>query len=97
MSLTKIAVFTATMQNTGAELWVTDGTPLGTRLIADIRPGEEGSAPQDAVVAGEKVFFTADDGLHGRELWVTDGTSSGTRMFDAAAGAASGEIGRAHV
>ncbi|MFC5356438.1 ELWxxDGT repeat protein [Azospirillum himalayense] len=90
MSLTKIAVFTATMQNTGAELWVTDGTPSGTRLVADIRPGEEGSAPQDAVVAGGKIFFTADDGLHGRELWVTDGTSNGTRMFDAAAGAASG-------
>ncbi|GAA4256210.1 hypothetical protein GBZ26_09120 [Azospirillum formosense] len=90
MSLTKIAVFTATMQNTGAEPWVTDGTPLGTRLVADIRPGEEGSAPQDAVVAGGKIFFTADDGLHGRELWVSDGTSNGTRMFDAAAGAASG-------
>lgn len=85
----KIAVFTATMQDTGTEPWITDGTRSGTRLLADIRPGEEGSAPQDAVVAGGKVFFTADDGLHGRELWVTDGTSGGTRLFDAAAGAMS--------
>lgn len=85
----KIAVFTATMQGTGTEPWITDGTRSGTRLLADIRPGEEGSAPQDAVVAGDKVFFTADDGLHGRELWVTDGTSGGTRLFDAAAGAMS--------
>ena len=90
MTQTQIAIFTATMQDTGAELWVTDGTPSGTRLLADIRPGPQGSAPEDAVIAGGKIFFTADDGQHGRELWVTDGTSGGTRIFDAAAGAASG-------
>jgi RTX toxins and related Ca2+-binding proteins len=90
MAQTRTAVFTATMQGTGTELWVTDGTPSGTRLLADIRPGEQGSAPQDAVVVADKIFFTADDGLHGRELWVTDGTNGGTRMFDTASGAASG-------
>ncbi|MBP2314262.1 ELWxxDGT repeat protein [Azospirillum soli] len=90
MAQAKIAVFTATLQDKGSEPWITDGTPEGTRLLADIRLGEMGSAPQDAVVAGGKVFFTADDGLHGRELWVTDGTGDGTRMFDAATGAASG-------
>lgn len=90
MTQTKIAVFTATMQGTGTEPWITDGTASGTHLLADIRPGEQGSAPQDAVVAGGKIFFTADDGLHGRELWVTDGTSGGTRLFDVAVGAVSG-------
>lgn len=27
---------------------------------------------------GNRVFFTADDGIHGTELWTTDGTDSGT-------------------
>ncbi|CAO3454458.1 ELWxxDGT repeat protein [Azospirillum largimobile] len=89
MAQAKIAVFTATLQNTGTEPWITDGTPSGTRLLADIRAGEQGSAPSDSVVAGSKLFFTADDGVHGCELWVTDGTGGGTRLFDAAAGAAS--------
>ncbi|MCM8735750.1 hypothetical protein M5E06_16510 [Azospirillum sp. A1-3] len=80
MAQTPIAIFTATTDDTGTELWVTDGTPSGTRLLADIRPGQQGSAPEDAVVADGKIFFTADDGIHGRELWVSDGTAAGTRM-----------------
>ena len=27
---------------------------------------------------GDRLFFTADDGVHGEELWVTDGTEEGT-------------------
>ncbi|HYG86654.1 MAG TPA: ELWxxDGT repeat protein [Azospirillum sp.] len=90
MAQTNIGVFTASSQGTGEEPWITDGTPSGTNLLADLRPGEEGSDPQDGVVAGGKLFFTADDGIHGRELWVTDGTIGGTRIFDAAVGAAAG-------
>src|SRR6478672_10323876 len=36
--------------------------------------------PQDLTVVGNRVFFTADDGVHGRELWVSDGSSAGTHM-----------------
>lgn len=52
------------------ELWRTDGTPEGTVRIADIRPGSESSGPLDMFPSGNKIFFTADDGIHGRELWV---------------------------
>ena len=31
-------------------------------------------------VAGDRVFFSADDGVRGAELWVTDGTEAGTQM-----------------
>ncbi len=31
----------------GPELWRTDGTPAGTKLVKDIRPGADGSAPAD--------------------------------------------------
>ena len=64
----------------GHELWITDGTPAGTRLVRDLRPGPGSSTPAGLVAAGHRVFFTADDGIHGRELWESDGTPEGTRM-----------------
>jgi ELWxxDGT repeat protein len=66
---------------TSMELWVSDGTPAGTHLFADIRPGElEGSIPTGLTVFEGRLYFSADDGVHGRELWVTDGTVGGTRL-----------------
>jgi ELWxxDGT repeat protein len=62
----------------GSELWRTDGTEAGTRLVADICPGSCASTPQSLTVAGGQIFFLADDGLHGRELWKSDGTAAGT-------------------
>ena len=67
----------------GTELWVTDGTPAGTRRASDIRPGPGSSFPESLVAAGNRVFFSADDGEHGRELWESDGSPEGTRLvFD---------------
>ena len=39
-----------------------------------------GSDPESLTAVGDKLFFTADDGIHDRELWVSDGTSAGTHM-----------------
>lgn len=64
----------------GGELWRSDGTAAGTRLVADIRPGPESSNAAGLVVLADRMFFSADDGTHGSELWVTDGTTSGTRL-----------------
>lgn len=86
-----LGIFTASLAETGAELWITDGTEAGTRLLADLRSGAAGSDPRDGTVAGGHLFFTADDGRHGRELWVTDGTAEGTRVLDTATGARSGK------
>lgn len=41
------------------ELWVTDGTAGGTRLMADLVPGSGGSAPSQLVLAGTRLFFSA--------------------------------------
>lgn len=56
-------------------LWKTDGTTAGTFKVKD---GTE--SPENFVVSGEKMFFTALNAVHGKELWVTDGTTDGTVM-----------------
>jgi ELWxxDGT repeat protein len=61
------------------ELWRTDGTAQGTRIVKDI-DSQGGSTPADLTAVEDQLFFTAEDGVHGRELWVTDGTDDGTRM-----------------
>ncbi|KRE95297.1 hypothetical protein ASG76_06455 [Nocardioides sp. Soil774] len=83
-------VYTARTAQAGRELWVSDGTPAGTRLLSDVRPGQASSTPMDLEVVGDRVWFTADDGVHGRELWSSDGTPTGTRLeADVVAGTAS--------
>ncbi len=79
-------VFAAETPTIGSELWVTDGTPTGTGLLADIWPGSESSLPSSAEFAldgsGQRALFAADNGVDGEELWATDGTASGTHLVD---------------
>ncbi|GAA5531471.1 ELWxxDGT repeat protein [Herpetosiphon gulosus] len=64
----------------GSELWVSDGTPAGTRILKDIYPGMNGSGLTKLTSSGQLLFFMANDGIHGPELWVSDGTEIGTVM-----------------
>ena len=84
--------FTALDGAAGGQLFVSDGTAAGTRMVKKIGTGAAGVAPPVAGLAvGDKLLFAADDGDHGRELWVTDGTAAGTRMVqDIGAGKAGG-------
>src|SRR5687768_4268969 len=46
VSLNQELLFPATVSGaTGRELWKTDGTPAGTALVRDIRPGTPSSSP----------------------------------------------------
>jgi len=56
----------------GAELWVSDGTAPGTRMVQDLYPYAHSSEPELLTVAGNRLYFTADDGVTGRELWTLD-------------------------
>ncbi|MBN8227202.1 hypothetical protein JYK02_06720 [Corallococcus macrosporus] len=64
----------------GGELWRSDGTPLGTRMVKDVWPGPEGSQPSGLTVMNGRLYFAADDGVHGREPWRSDGTAQGTGL-----------------
>ena len=55
-------------------LWVTDGTPEGTHLLAYIQ------VQSTMLVAGNEIYFMGDEAAYGRELWKSDGTVSGTMM-----------------
>ena len=72
----------------GAELWITDGTNAGTRLVSDIAPVLRSSHPRELIVVGSTAYFNATTVDSGSDLWRTDGTESGTyRVADILAGA----------
>lgn len=57
----------------GAEPWVSDGTPGGTRLLRDLCPGRCAGVDTLGLVHQGRLHFTGTDGALGRELWSTDG------------------------
>ncbi|MEP7009893.1 MAG: hypothetical protein ABJC13_06185 [Acidobacteriota bacterium] len=60
----------------GSELWTSDGTLAGTRLVKDLASGPGGSTPSRLVWFRGRLWFFALDGL-----WTSDGTASGTRRI----------------
>lgn len=74
----------------GRELWASDGSVAGTRLVLDITPGTRaGHVHSPVVFLGER-WFSIDDGLRSG-LWRSDGTAAGTRRVFAI-GDAHGEL-----
>lgn len=81
--LNGVAYFFATSDGNGSELFRSDGTLAGTRLVKDINPGAGSGAPSTPLFfdLGGVLIFTASDGASGTELWRSDGTSSGTSLL----------------
>ncbi|MDR2057752.1 MAG: T9SS type A sorting domain-containing protein [Dysgonamonadaceae bacterium] len=73
------AFFAAADAANGEELWITDGTAAGTRLVKDINPGTASSDINWMARFNDKVVFAANDGS-GMELWISDGTENGTYL-----------------
>lgn len=74
-------LFSAVNSNTGTELWATDGTPSGTQLLYDARPGLPSGSVASLVRAGNYVYFTAYNSASEYGLWKTDGTTAGTEFI----------------
>jgi ELWxxDGT repeat protein len=72
----------AAADSRGLELWTSDGTYAGTRLVKDLNAAitDESSYPEEFVTVGTTTFFIANDGVHGSQLWKTDGTEAGTML-----------------
>jgi ELWxxDGT repeat protein len=77
----------------GLEPWVSDGTAAGTRLLADLRPGNGSSNPTILGVAGALAYFVADDGTTGRELWSVPLASLGAASVQPMAAGCLGSAG----
>lgn len=73
----------------GTELWVTDGTEQGTKILKDILPGSNSSNPERFVVVKNKLYFFATNASFSKEIWVTDGTEEGTKSLAPVASASS--------
>ena len=69
----------------GHELWVSDGTELGTYRVKDINPGPAPSNPISMHYSSthKLVFFMAKTAANGAELWVSDFTpvQAGGRLY----------------
>jgi trimeric autotransporter adhesin len=93
----KTLYFRANDGKHGVELWKSDGTERGTRLVKDINPATPalttpickrnkncpgGSWIDDLTLAGKTLYFSANDGQNGVELWKTDGTEAGTVLVE---------------
>ena len=74
------AFFAASDDAHGEELWVTDGTPEGTKLVKDIVPGSASSNVGYLTRFNDKVVFQAYTDDADMELWISDGTEDGTYM-----------------
>jgi ELWxxDGT repeat protein len=85
----RLAFFANDDGSFGAELWITDGTTAGTKMLKNIAPG--GLSGFNSLnwypeyhplfTVGERALFVANDGTTGSELWVSDGTETGTRLL----------------
>ena len=74
--------FLANHPTYGDELWVSDGTIAGTKMVKDIYPGTYGSGIKQLTAFGNKVVFQArGDDSSGYEPWISDGTEAGTFMI----------------
>ncbi|BCS96103.1 hypothetical protein DSLASN_17350 [Desulfoluna limicola] len=62
----------------GTELWVSDGTPFGTKPLKDVNPGDVSGHPGYFTAFNGKVYFLAQVGVDW-QVWETDGLSGGTQ------------------
>ncbi len=66
------------------EPWITDGTPEGTHLLAEIAADTKRSYARDAILIptlqGDRILFFADQ-IRGAKVWISDGTPEGTDLL----------------
>jgi len=56
-------VFAATDGIYGEEVWISNGTYSGTKMVSDIESGSGDSEPRHFTVLGDKIYFVTNDGM----------------------------------
>ncbi len=72
--------FVAGSPTNGYELWISNGSANGTKMLKDINTGTASSNPSMFTLCNSKVLFTATTASAGYELWITDGTTANTKL-----------------
>lgn len=83
--LNGVEYFTAYDGVHGQELWRSDGTGAGTRLVKTIAKNPVKEGIQELTTIGSTVYFRVE-GASTSELWRSDGTESGTVPINSAEG-----------
>ncbi len=73
--------FTGSNSTHGAEPWISDGTLVGTHMLADLLPGPGDGAAIAFTADGDRVLFLTRDSVGAMQLAVSDGTTAGTRVL----------------
>jgi ELWxxDGT repeat protein len=71
----KIFILSSSFINGVSELWVSDGTVNGTKVIQTF---DNDGDPHNMLAIGDRVYFPARDPEHGFELWTSTGTTEST-------------------
>lgn len=77
--------FLAKTYNEGQELWITDGTSRGTKMVVEIEPGPGGAFQSsssiysvDLASLDSIIIFKANKRSSGWQIWRSNGTAAGT-------------------
>lgn len=73
-------LFSAYTDDSGYELWISDGTSGGTKQLKDINI-EGSSNPDDFIEYNGEVIFSAAATNLLYKIWLTDGSSEGTKLI----------------
>jgi trimeric autotransporter adhesin len=83
ISFNNLLFFRGSTPAHGSELWVSDGTDGGTKLLKDIRPGAGNSDPDHFFEFGEELYFVAQNASGQTGVYRTNGTPEGTVLVHA--------------
>ena len=73
--------FTADDGVHGRELWTSDGTEVGTRLVKDLEVGAEWGGIYELAAVNQGVIFAVNKQDKDYQLWFSDGSAAGTRLI----------------
>lgn len=77
--------FNARDNNSGNELWVSDGTLNGTYMYYNLN-GQSPSSPRHFTVSNNQLYFIASTNNSVDDLYVSDGTTAGTQLVKSLSG-----------